>query len=76
MAKSAARRPAIARKPVSAEPRREIRVSAYFSKAMYEAVRNAAYEDHRKINDLIVEGITTVLKRRGRKGYPQGRTGW
>jgi hypothetical protein len=41
--------------------------SVYLPKAVYEALREAAYKERVKIHDIVLEGIGAALKRRG---YP------
>jgi hypothetical protein len=41
--------------------------SLYLPEPVYEALRKIAFEERAKIHDLVMEGIDTVLRRRG---YP------
>jgi hypothetical protein len=41
--------------------------SLYLPEPVYEALRKIAFEERTKIHDLVIEGIDTVLRRRG---YP------
>jgi hypothetical protein len=60
-------------RPASTAPRRlrpqfdVVRSSIYLPAGVYEALREVAYEERRKIHDLILEGIGAALKKRG---YP------
>jgi hypothetical protein len=37
--------------------------SLYLPQAVYEALRNIAHEERRKIHDLVLDGIDAVLKK-------------
>ena len=39
--------------------------SVYLPEPIYEALRETAFKERCKIHDLIMEGITAVLKKRG-----------
>jgi hypothetical protein len=60
-------------RPASTAPRRPrpqfdvVRSSIYLPAGVHEALREIAYEERRKIHDLILEGIGAALKKRG---YP------
>jgi hypothetical protein len=41
--------------------------SLYLPEPVYEALRRIAFEERRKINDIVLEGIDAALRRRG---YP------
>jgi hypothetical protein len=41
--------------------------SLYLPEPVYEALRKIAFDERLKIHDLVMEGIDTVLRRRG---YP------
>jgi hypothetical protein len=41
--------------------------SVYLPEAAYEALRQVAFDERRKIHDLLIEGIELALKKRG---YP------
>jgi hypothetical protein len=57
--------------PVDAEsfrPRSDIKhTSVYLPEAAYEALRQVAFDERRKIHDLLMEGVELALKKRG---YP------
>jgi hypothetical protein len=55
-------------KPGGRPPRRGIvHTSVYLPDAVYEALREAAFNERRKIHDIVLEGIALALrKRRGR----------
>ena len=63
------------RKPIKApaglktdrEPSAVVHSSVYFPTPVYEVLRKVAFEERAKIHDLVMEGINTVLQRRG---YP------
>jgi hypothetical protein len=44
-----------------------VHTSCYLPAAAYEALRKAAFDERRKIHDLLMEGVELVLKKRG---YP------
>jgi hypothetical protein len=54
--------------PGGRPPRRGIvHTSVYLPDAVYEALREAAFNERRKIHDIVLEGIELALrKRRGR----------
>jgi len=35
--------------------------------AVYEGLRKAAFEERRKIHDLVLEGVELALRKRGRR---------
>ena len=41
--------------------------SVYLPQAAYEALRQVAFDERRKIHDLLIEGVELALKKRG---YP------
>ena len=45
-----------------------IRTSLYLPEALYEALREAAFRERRKINEIALEGIELALRKRGRRG--------
>lgn len=54
-------------KPASRKARPGIiHTSVYLPEAVYEGLRQAAFEERRKIHDLMLEGIALALKKRGR----------
>ena len=47
------------------QPRRGIvHTSLYLPDAVYEALREAAFKERRKIHDLVLEGIQLALRKR------------
>jgi hypothetical protein len=47
------------------QPRRGIvHTSVYLPDAVYEALREAAFKERRKIHDLVLEGIDLALRKR------------
>jgi hypothetical protein len=47
------------------QPRRGIvHTSVYLPDAVYEALREAAFKERRKIHDLVLEGIQLALRKR------------
>ena len=55
-------------RPASRWPRSDIKhTSVYLPEAAYEALRQVAFEERRKIHDLLLEGVELALKKRG---YP------
>ena len=45
-----------------------IHTSLYLPEAVYEALREAAFRERRKIHDIVLEGIEMALRKRGRRG--------
>ena len=39
--------------------------SVYLPEAVYEALRQVAFDERRKIHDLLMEGVELALKKRG-----------
>ena len=57
--------PRSAGKPGARPPRRGIvHTSLYLPDAVYEALREAAFKERRKIHDLVLEGIQLALRKR------------
>jgi hypothetical protein len=55
-------------KPLGRRPRPDIvHTSVYLPEAAYEALRQVAFDERRKIHDLLIEGVELALKKRG---YP------
>ena len=55
-------------KPGSRQPRPGIiHTSLYLPEAVYEALREAAFRERRKIHDIVLEGIELALRKRGRR---------
>jgi hypothetical protein len=55
-------------KPASRWSRPDIKhTSVYLPEAAYEALRQVAFDERRKIHDLLIEGVELALKKRG---YP------
>jgi hypothetical protein len=42
-----------------------VHTSLYLPEAVHEALREAAFEERRKIHDIILEGIELALRKRG-----------
>jgi hypothetical protein len=56
-------------KPQGRQGRPEvIHTSVYLPEALYEALREAAFRERRKIHDIVLEGIEMALRKRGRRG--------
>jgi hypothetical protein len=63
--------------PTSSEPalatKRQARpgivhTSVYLPEDMYEGLREAAFKERRKIHDIVLEGISLALRKRGWQG--------
>jgi hypothetical protein len=55
-------------KPASRWARPDVvHTSCYLPEAAYEALRRVAFDERRKIHDLLMEGVELALKKRG---YP------
>jgi hypothetical protein len=44
--------------------------------AAYEALRQVAFEERRKIHDLLIEGVELALKKRGYPALGDMKTKW
>ena len=44
-----------------------VHTSVYLPEALYEGLRRAAFEERRKIHDIVLEGIGMALRKRGRR---------
>ena len=52
--------------PAGRRPRPDIiQTSLYLPEVVYEALREAAFKERRKIHDIVMEGIRGALKKRG-----------
>jgi hypothetical protein len=48
------------------QPRRGIvHTSLYLPDAVYEALREAAFKERRKIHDIVMDGVQLALRKRG-----------
>jgi hypothetical protein len=57
---------AAASEPAGRRPRSDIiQTSLYLPEAVYEALREAAFKERRKIHDIVMEAIRAALKKRG-----------
>ena len=66
--RSPAGKESAAAKPASRWTRADIKhTSGYLPEAAYEALRQIAFDERRKIHDLLMEGVELALKKRG---YP------
>jgi hypothetical protein len=45
-----------------------VHTSVYLPEAMYEGLREAAFKERRKIHDIVLEGISAALRKRGWRG--------
>jgi len=50
--------------------------SVYLPEATYEALRQVAFDERRKIHDLLMEGIELALKKRGYPALADIKTKW
>jgi len=50
--------------------------SVYLPEATYEALRQVAFDEMRKIHDLLMEGIELALKKRGYPALADIKTKW
>ena len=59
--------------PAGRRPRPDIiQTSLYLPEVVYEALREAAFKERRKIHDIVMEGIRAALKKRGHgKRHPK-----
>jgi hypothetical protein len=42
-----------------------VHTSVYLPEAMHEGLREAAFKERKKIHDVMLEGITSALRKRG-----------
>jgi hypothetical protein len=64
--RSPAGKESAAAKPAGRWTRADIKhTSVYLPEAAYEALRRVAFDERRKIHDLLIEGVELVLKKRG-----------
>ena len=55
-------------KPLGRQPRSGIiHTSLYLPEALYEGLREVAFEERRKIHDIVLEGIQMAIRKRGRR---------
>ena len=55
-------------RPVGRKERpRIVHTSLYLPEPVYEGLREAAFKERVKIHDIVLEGIESALRRRGRK---------
>jgi hypothetical protein len=50
--------------------------SVYLPEAAYEALRQVAFDERRKIHDLLIEGVELALKRRGYPPLAEMKAKW
>jgi hypothetical protein len=61
-------RPSGPGKPAGRKPRPGIiHTSLYLPEGLYEGLRRAAFEERRKIHDIVLEGIQMAIRKRGRR---------
>jgi hypothetical protein len=66
--RSLASQASVPAKPASRWSRPDIKhTSVYLPEVAYEALRQVAFDERRKIHDLLIEGVELALKKRG---YP------
>jgi hypothetical protein len=54
------------KEPAGRRPRPDIvHSSLYLPEAVYEALREAAFKEHCKMHDIVMEGIDLALRKRG-----------
>jgi hypothetical protein len=64
-------------KPASRWSRPDIKhTSVYLPEAAYEALRQVAFEERRKIHDLLMEGVELALKKRGYPALADMKAKW
>jgi hypothetical protein len=62
-------------RPQGRQPRPGIvHTSVYSPQDLYEALREAAFRERRKIHDIVLEGIELALRKRGRRVERSGRS--
>jgi hypothetical protein len=50
--------------------------SVYLPDAAYEALRKVAFDERRKIHDLLIEGVELALKKRGYPALADMKAKW
>jgi hypothetical protein len=50
--------------------------SVYLPEAAYEALRQVAFDERRKIHDLLIEGVELTLKKRGYPALADMKAKW
>jgi hypothetical protein len=64
-------------KPASRWTRPDIKhTSVYLPEAAYEALRQVAFDERRKIHDLLIEGVELALKKRGYPPIAEMKAKW
>ena len=64
-------------KPAGRWPRSDIKhTSVYLPEAAYEALREVAFDERRKIHDLLMEGVELALKKRGYSALADMKAKW
>jgi hypothetical protein len=66
-----------AAKPAGRWTRPDIKhTSVYLPEAAYEALRRVAFDERRKIHDLLMEGVELALKKRGYPALADMKAKW
>jgi hypothetical protein len=64
-------------KPASRWSRPDIKhTSVYLPEVAYEALREVAFDERRKIHDLLIEGVELALKKRGYPALADMKAKW
>jgi hypothetical protein len=64
-------------KPAGRWSRSDIKhTSIYLPEAAYEALRQVAFDERRKIHDLLMEGVELALKKRGYPALADMKAKW
>ena len=64
-------------KPTGRWPPSDIKhTSVYLPEAAYEALRQVAFDERRKIHDLLMEGVELALRKRGYPALADMKAGW
>jgi hypothetical protein len=64
-------------KPASRWTRPDIKhTSVYLPEAAYEALRQVAFDERRKIHDPLIEGVELALKKRGYPALAEMKAKW
>ena len=75
--RSPAGKESAAAKPASRWTRADIKhTSVYLPEAAYEALRQVAFDERRKIHDLLMEGVELALKKRGYPPIAEMKAKW
>ena len=63
--------------PLGRRPRPDTKhTSIYLPEAAYEALRQVAFDERRKIHDVLIEGVELALRKRGYPALAEMKAKW